>query len=376
MRKAELSALTGIRFYAALPVYLAHVTLIPGMEELTGRSHFFNVGIGCVSFFFVLSGFILTYSYADVFRDGVSLASYRRFIWGRITKVYPVHLLTLLMTLPIAILSPHLPLDWRVVPLHLLLLQCFWPSSVPEAWKYLNVPSWSISCEWFFYLLAPVAMFLTLGNRRRWVPVIVVGVGYAGGLGLFLWHGQSDYTRLYFVSWFAPSRFVEFLVGVLLARLFLSSSRPRLADVSSPAQAAGITLIIIAAMVRPSAAWPLAGGLLYVPGSALLVLGLAYGRGRFAAHLSRPWLNQLGMASFSLYLVHMPVLRVLKGVCFHLGWAIRSGPVAWAVVITVFAVVQTVALTIYNGYELPLQRHLRRLGFRTRRLSEQRTALG
>jgi peptidoglycan/LPS O-acetylase OafA/YrhL len=49
----------------------------------------------------------------------------------------------------------------------------------------LNVPSWSISCEWFFYLLAPVAMFLVLGKSRHWVPV-VVAIGYACGLGFFL----------------------------------------------------------------------------------------------------------------------------------------------------------------------------------------------
>jgi len=359
MRKAELSALTGIRFYAALPVYLAHVKLIPGMEELTGADLFFNVGIGCVSFFFVLSGFILTYNYADVFRDGVSLDSYKRFVWERFTKIYPVHFLTLLMALPMAILSPHLPLDWHVVPLHLLLLQCFWPSPTWEVWRYLNVPSWSISCEWFFYLLAPMAMFFASGNRRRWVPVSVVTV-YALGLGLFLWHGQSDYTRLYLVSWFAPSRFVEFLVGVLLA-VFLAPSRPKLADVSGPAQAAGIALIIIAAMCRPYAAWPLAGGILYVPGSVLLVLGLAHGRGSFVAHLSRPWLNRLGTATFSFYLVHMPVLRALKGVCLHVGWEIRSWPASWAVVIAVLAVVQTAALLICYWYEIPLQKRLRGL---------------
>src|SRR2546422_5943900 len=59
-------------------------------------------------------------------------------------------------------------LDWRAVPFHLLVLQCFWPSSTPAFSGYLNVPSWSISCEWFFYLLAPVVMFFALGNRRRW----------------------------------------------------------------------------------------------------------------------------------------------------------------------------------------------------------------
>src|SRR6266478_427868 len=173
MRKVELSGLTGIRFYAALPVYLAHVTVIPGMEALSGGSVFFNLGVGSVSLFFVLSGFILTYNYADVFRDAVSAANYTRFVWDRLTKIYPVHFLTLLLVLPIATFSPHLPLDWRAVPFHLLLLQCFWPSASPAFSKYLNVPSWSISCEWFFYLLAPVVMFFALGNRRRWVPGVM-----------------------------------------------------------------------------------------------------------------------------------------------------------------------------------------------------------
>ncbi|SRR6266478_482151 len=69
MRKGELSGLTGIRFYAALFVYLYHVTIVPGMEALSGSSLFFNAGDVGVSFFFVLSGFILTYNYADVFNE-------------------------------------------------------------------------------------------------------------------------------------------------------------------------------------------------------------------------------------------------------------------------------------------------------------------
>jgi len=43
-----------------------------------------------VSFFFLLSGFILTYNYADVFRGGISAAGYTRFVWDRLTKIYPV----------------------------------------------------------------------------------------------------------------------------------------------------------------------------------------------------------------------------------------------------------------------------------------------
>ena len=360
MRRVELSSLTGIRFYAALGVYLCHVHLIPGAETFTNQRLLFNLGDAGVSFFFVLSGFILTYNYADIFRVHVSPAAYAGFVWDRLSKVYPVHVLTLLLVLPIAIASPQLTLDWRAVPIHLALLQCLWPASNPSFSDQLNVPSWSISCEWFFYLLAPVTIFFVLGNRRRWVPMVVVAA-YAGGLGLFLWHGQPDSVRIYFVSRFAPSRFVEFLVGVFAARSFLSSTQLKPARFGlSPV--AGIVLILAAAYTVTQVAWPLSGtGLVYLPGSVLLILGLLRARGFLEAHLSHAWLKQLGTASFSLYLLHVPVLRVVKGLCLGLGYRIHSAPAFWAFLIGIFIVVQVAALLVCAAYELPMQTRLRSL---------------
>lgn len=313
MRKQELAALTGIRFYAAFFVFLSHVMMIPGMERLGGQRLVFNAGVVAVSFFFVLSGFILTYNYAQIFREGVSAAAYRRFIRDRLSKIYPVHVLTLLMVLPLAAFSPNLPLDWRAVPFHLTLTQCFLPFSTPT-----------------FCLL-----------------------------GWFLWNDVSDFNRLYFVSWFAPSRFPEFLVGVFLGSFYLSPSTWKREELAGFAQAAGVVLIVAGAMARANAPWPLWGGLLYVPGSALLVLGLAYGRGFFVSHLSRPWLNRLGMASFSLYMVHAPILRVVKGICLRLGWEVQSWTAFGLVIALMFVMVQGVALVMHSRYELPLQRRLR-----------------
>ena len=237
------------------------------MGKLAGDNLIFNAGVVGVSFFFVLSGFILTYNYADTFRNGVSLVNYRRFVWDRLTKIYPVHVLALLLVMPIAVLSPNLPLDWRALPFHLLLLQCFWPAPTPPFHEYFNVPSWSISCEWFFYLLAPMTMFFAVGTRRPWVPLALLA-SYAAG-AWWLWAGQSDATQLFFVSWFAPSRFVEFVAGVFLGRFYLTvkSAPPAL---SSLAQVLGVALIVTGAVYRADAPWPLWGGMLYVPGSVLL----------------------------------------------------------------------------------------------------------
>jgi peptidoglycan/LPS O-acetylase OafA/YrhL len=177
---------------------------------------------------------------------------------------------------------------------------------------------------------------------------------------LLLWHGQSDSTRYYFVSRFAASRFIEFLVGVWLARVFLTSSERRPAVVSSVMQGAGIVLIIAGAMYAPYAAWPLlGGGLLYVPGSTLLILGLAYGGGFLVTHLSRPLLKRLGTASFSFYLIHEPLLRSVRGVCLFFGWAVHSWPAFAAALVSMFVAAQTAAFLICYWYEIPLQKRLR-----------------
>jgi peptidoglycan/LPS O-acetylase OafA/YrhL len=269
----------------------------------------------------------------------------------------------LLAALPLQMKSPNLPLDWRAVPFHLFLVQCWWPFSKPVFYNYLNVPSWSISCEWFFYLAAPPAMFLMAGRRRRWFLLLAV-LAYAAGMAWFLMQGQSDFTRLYLLSWFAPSRLPEFFAGVLLAQVYLARPAPVSAGPSCLFQAAGIALIVAGALYRSEAPWPLWGGLLYVPGAALFVLGLAWGRGPLAAYLGGPRVIRLGMASFCLYMMQAPLLRAAKGVCLRLGWEVAS-PIAFAcTVVVMFFAVQVLALLLHRYYEMPLQKFLRVMDFR------------
>jgi peptidoglycan/LPS O-acetylase OafA/YrhL len=360
MRRAELPALTGVRFYASLLVLLYHLPqIIPGMSDVGVAALFASSGDIGVAFFFVLSGFVLTFNYSGLFSAGVAAPDYKRFIWARLTKIYPVHLLTLLLVLPISLLSPQTPFDWRAIPVHLTLLQCFWPWSTPRFSDNLNKPSWSISCEWFFYLLAPLAMYYGVRGRPRYVPVALTAVSLLG-LGLFLWNGQSDITRLYFVSRFAPSRFLEFLAGIFVCSVFLIS-QPRLAAWSGAMQTAGVALIAAGGVFAPRAPWPLlGGGLLYLPGSLLLILGLAYQRGFLSAHLSHPVLKILGTASFSLYMIHHPILRVTKGIFLKYGWAVESAGAFWLVTAVMFVIAQAAALAICYGYEIPVQNWLRR----------------
>jgi peptidoglycan/LPS O-acetylase OafA/YrhL len=360
MRKPELPALTGIRFYAALLVFLSHVPLIQGMDQLAGHHLLFNAGVVGVSFFFVLSGFILTYNYVDVFSLSLGRRDYWKFLWDRLTKIYPVHFAITLLMIPLQFLSPNLPLDWRAAPVHLLLAQCFWPSPQPPFYSYLNVPSWSISCEWFFYLCAPLILYALAGRYLR-VALFSLLAAYACAFAWFV-AGSSDLSKLFYVSWFAPSRLPEFVTGVMLARLYLST-RSRMSNrLAGTLQLAGLALILTGALYRAQAPWPFWGGLLYVPGSATLIYGLAQNRGALAAHLGRRSIQILGTASFSFYLIHAPILRGLRMAWRSFGSSVESWSAFLLTCVTVFVLVQALAIAVCYLYELPLQKALRKLG--------------
>lgn len=359
MRKPELAGLTGVRFYAALLVFLSHVTILPGMDVFSGRMLVFNAGVVGVSFFFVLSGFILTYNYSDLFQNSIFKSDYQRFVWDRLTKIYPVHLLMLAAMIPLQLMSPNKPLDWRAVPFHFLLSQCFWPFTTPDFYAYLNVPSWSISCEWLFYLLAPLLLFLALGSSRRWILAGIV-LCYLGGMLAILSSAQSDYSRLYFLSWFAPSRCIDFIIGVAVGVLYLRVDRGRIARLSNAYQVLGLTILIAGACYRQFAPWPFWGGLLYLPGSAMFILGLAGNRGLFVGHLGQPLLLRLGTASFSFYMIHVPVIRSMRAVYLRMNWGIQSWYGYWATIVGFFLLIECIAIVVCYRFEIPVQQYLRR----------------
>src|SRR3954470_504363 len=130
-----LPSLTSLRFFAALLVVLSH---LPGST--------FSEGYTGVTFFFILSGFILSHSYEDRLRTG---ATSRREFWiARIARVYPLHLLTLLAAVPLAVSESSGAMGFAGRLLAQLTLT---QAAVPVGSIYFsfNHPAWSLSVEAF-----------------------------------------------------------------------------------------------------------------------------------------------------------------------------------------------------------------------------------
>src|SRR5262249_8096010 len=158
--RPPVHSLTTLRGLAALWVVVYHfwpevLVLLPGLALLTPLAVVGNLAVPC---FFILSGFVLCYNYAPEFHR-LSARDYGR----RLVRIYPVHLVTLLAVLAMALVSWRL--GWALTDSgytgrDFVLNVCLVHTWVPDFHLNWNYPSWSISSEWFAYLFFPAVCAL------------------------------------------------------------------------------------------------------------------------------------------------------------------------------------------------------------------------
>lgn len=211
----RIDSLTGVRILAALAVLASHLPQPVGLPPVART--FMSSGYNGVTLFFVLSGFVLAWTYADRL-SRPSVAGVRDFFVARFARVYPLYLAALLFAaLP---QLTHLPSgSW----LHVLSLQT-WSPDINVAYG-LNGPGWSIGVESFLYLLFPVLLWGALRvppQTQRWVIVgaagllaVVTGAFFVAGASQLLWDDPgSDHRWLYRTP---LTRIPDFVVGIMLA---------------------------------------------------------------------------------------------------------------------------------------------------------------
>jgi peptidoglycan/LPS O-acetylase OafA/YrhL len=167
----RLPALTSLRFFAAFHVVIFHLQAMKIVQGPAWYEKLASVGYVGVSFFFVLSGFILVYTYAG---RTLSLKDFWR---ARFARIYPAYAFSLLFTAPwffIAVLKFDIPFfAWPKAHLKLAagLVVTLLQAWVPPAALTWNPVAWSLSVEAFFYLLFPFLLLLLI---RRSLPQLLL----------------------------------------------------------------------------------------------------------------------------------------------------------------------------------------------------------
>lgn len=168
-----LSNLTPLRGIAALLVAIFHFEMAIARFVPAQRTMFFEKCYLMVDLFFIMSGFIMFHVYGEYFKLSVHKKSFRQFIIARFARIYPLHFFSLLLliiviaTLPAADSQARLIEAPSALPANFLLLHSFYITKI-YTW---NIPSWSISPEWWSYMIFPL---LALFMNKKKIPAIII----------------------------------------------------------------------------------------------------------------------------------------------------------------------------------------------------------
>ncbi|MFC9943844.1 acyltransferase family protein [Streptomyces pratensis] len=354
--------MTGLRFVAALLVFTAHILwftrLVPDGIGTALKLTFSLAGPYGVGFFFVLSGFVLTWTARP---DDTARSFWRR----RLVKIGPVHLVTfgLAALLVTSMARPTSMVDW----LASLTLQQAWFPSLHTSLA-VNEVSWSLSCEFFFYLAFPALLpaLCRMHDKQLWPAVAAVIVLIAGAflvarflvpdqppLTLFSVTAPVSFSQVWFVYFFPPVRALEFALGILLARIVRAGMWPRIGLLPAFAMA---TVGYPLALCEPY----LAGrsGLASVCTAPLIAAAAVADRRNSPSVFRRPTMVFLGEISFAFYMVHLTVIMTAA----HIIGPTRTFSLTTGafLVLVLLAVSLGCSVILYRYVETPLMRRFGR----------------
>lgn len=340
----QLPTLTGLRGIAALAVLFYHIRGSMSGFAPDWQIALFGQGYLAVDLFFILSGFVLWWTYGAAFRDQ-GRAAIAPFIIRRFARLFPLHLAVMLAMAAFALvlavsgrpLGPQYPL--AELPAHLLLVQN-WGLTERLAW---NDPAWSISAEWAAYLLLALVGGGTARTRTGTWRFPFYAVAIAGALGAyFALTGRTgigeDIAATGLIRCLA-----EFSIGVLLCQWWGAMGERRALVRATAALLAAIGAALIASGVSQPAGVPL-----IMAATVIAALETSLARrpllgGRFAQ-----WLGQI---SYALYLSHF-----FLWILFKLLFVSDPTAVSLLVVAAFVAAALLVAYLLHRHVELPGRR--------------------
>ncbi|MBX9941908.1 MAG: acyltransferase [Candidatus Obscuribacterales bacterium] len=323
--QSRLDALTGLRIFAAFLIVVYH-----------GQGHFTLLDdipqqLSCcqaVSFFFILSGFILSYVYSNL----TSFDQIKDCWMKRVARIWPLHITIFIIRLflfPKYLLTFPGPANTTLVTICNLAMLHAWIPLFQFYFSY-NAPSWSISTEFFFYLVFP--LLLPLVNNRpliTWLSALSLTVSFlyccnTSGIPE-LSDTSVDMRGMLYISPFP--RLFEFLTGMCLAKLYRGKFQ-HLQIAASFATLLEVSALLVSGWLmwntKPIAhflatTWALGPATKYwciqagapIIGFASIIFLAAINKGIVSKFLSLKPLVFLGEISFAMYLLHHPLL------CYH-----------------------------------------------------------
>jgi peptidoglycan/LPS O-acetylase OafA/YrhL len=319
-------------------------TLPPALQSLL------HGGYLAVQSFFLLSGFVLARTYANTHWNRRSLT---RFALARFARIYPAYLLSLVLISWFAVeflLGSTRSLTQKATVLtdYAFVLQG-WTGSLNVGW---NTPAWSLSCEFFFYLCFPLLFFwLGRGSLIRVLPTL------AASFVVPLMLARVGVPAV----WKPVHHLSDFVAGIATARIYAALIEPHIRSraarhlgfwCSAGALSLGAAFIIYPHVLDGTI---MTLNTILRPLNVLLLIGLATEGSLIARVLSTSVAGYLGKVSYSMYILHIPLLWWFSRYTFF-RWG--TAPPAWTGFVFIAAVIG-VSAAAFEYVEMPANQWIR-----------------
>ncbi len=376
MKTQNLPNLTPLRGIAAILTVFFHLNLGSNRLVPIESTRLLLSMYLMVDFFFVLSGFIMMHVYGDWFAKEVQKNNYWKFLRARFARVYPLHILTLVYLVALVLFfkskggsfdgNPfnEYSFSWNTIASNVLLVQAM----NVHHWFSWNNAAWSISTEWWMYVLFPflVVPFYRIGHRGRWLLVAICVMGY-----LIIMYLLQPITHIpapmQFIRPFLAKTinvcyewgFLRCLFGFVLGMVTYSFYKEnRFSNLARP-----IWFLLFVILFFLSVHFPLPNvvSVLFFPP---IILGAAYGWAGLNRVLGLRIFQRLGDWSFAIYLVHQPIIYSIE-LLTSLGKNTTTLPelpqaqnylINWGQAAAFLAFTILISWLVYTFYEKPMRR--------------------
>jgi peptidoglycan/LPS O-acetylase OafA/YrhL len=336
-RAPRLDSLTGLRIFAAVAVFLHHATAYQASPTWAGFVT--NAGDTGVSFFFILSGFVLAWSS----QEGDTVG---RFYRRRAARILPLYWLAWLPGVVYAIVVDNAKVGNQIPSL--FLVQSWFPQK--DIHFAANSVGWSLSTELFFYLMFPF-FFLLIRRLPKLTLTVILAAAVVAVIAIpLLLHPLEPAGASYWAIYLFPvTRFFEFAAGITLALLLRKGVRLPL-----PVTVTGLLAFTVAVAANWLPLYMLLVAATVIP-FLLLIASAAESdlQGRRTLLTWKP-IVKLGEWSFAFYLVHLIVLRVVIAVNER-----TLGMPWWVTTVVGFVLGMILAAALFEYVEKPLEKRLR-----------------